>query len=497
MLGKRKMLGLAVTSRSVTAVEVVAADGGGRARCAAEFVFPDGADLREPAPLGKALRQFLRQEGFSASRCVIGMEAGWLTAREKTLPPGTGESVRDVLSLMAEREFASDFKELVFDYALGPDSESERSALLVAAPQRVLTQLTTMAGAAGLSVAGITVSTLALAACVDGAEAHDHLVLHLFGGGAELALHAQGALRMMRRLSVPVPLAPPGAEAPSNGWVADLADQVHRVASLLPATAGQPVAQEVLVWDDCPPLLDEARVRTLSHRIGLPVRRRECPEGLAPPEAGVRSSGAQFSAAAAVALHALQGRRPPVDLLHSRLFPRKSFRIGRKVVWAVFVAAVLIAAGVAWGVGWHRDRVEAAALETQLSAMADNLTEARATIDKVTFARPWYDRRPSYLDCMRELTRAFPQEGRIWTTSLAVQEDMRVVFSGKAVSESAVLDVLDRLKANANLADVKPLYLRQASRSGREVAFAMSFTFAPSNRTWPLPSAKKSSLRRR
>ena len=159
--------------------------------------------------------------------------------------------------------------------------------------------------------------------------------------------------------------------------------------------------------------------------------------------------------------------------------------------------SLIIAVAVAWGVDWHRDTVEAAALETRLNAMAGDLTEARATIDKVTFARPWYDQRPSYLDCMRELTLAFPQEGRIWTTSLAIQEDMRVVFSGKAVSESAVLDVLDRLKANANLTDVKPLYLRQAGRSGREVAFAMSFTFAPPNRTWSSPSVKKSSLRRR
>ena len=54
--------------------------------------------------------------------------------------------------------------------------------------------------------------------------------------------------------------------------------------------------------------------------------------------------------------------------------------------------------------------------------------------------------------------------------SLAVQSDMRVVFSGKAVSESAVLDVLDRLKARPGVSDVKPLYLRLVSADRRDRA---------------------------
>ena len=133
----------------------------------------------------------------------------------------------------------------------------------------------------------------------------------------------------------------------------------------------------------------------------------------------------------------------------------------------------------------------------ETNAVEADLAEARDVVAKVTFARPWYDRRASYLDCMKELTLAFPEEGVIWTTSLATQEDMAVVFSGKAVSESAVLDVLDRLKANPRLSDVKPLYLRQAGRTGREIAFAMSFTFTPSGRKWSSPIAKKSSSRQR
>ncbi|MGB2819491.1 MAG: hypothetical protein WBF17_00815, partial [Phycisphaerae bacterium] len=244
MLRRRKMLGLAVTSRSITAVEVVATDGGGRTRRAAEFVFADGAGLQEPASLGRALRQFLRSNGFSASRCVIGMEAKWLTARAKTLPPGASGSIPQILSIMVEREFASDRKELVFDYALGADTGEQRSVLLVAAPQNILNGLVLMAQAAGLTVAGITGSTMALVAATDNSTAQDRLVLHLFGGGAELALQSKGAMRMMRRLSVSVPVGRPAGEGATNGWLDDLTSQLHRVVSLLPAGPDGPNTPE-------------------------------------------------------------------------------------------------------------------------------------------------------------------------------------------------------------------------------------------------------------
>ena len=496
MLGKRRMLGLAVTNRSITVVEAVAANGGGRVSLAGEFVFPDGTALEEPLPLGKALKAFLRSRGFSASRCVIGMEANWLTAREKMLPPGAGGSVPELLSLMIEREFASDRSELVFDYSLEADTAGERSALLVAAPRQMLDRLVLMAQAAGQRVVGITASMMALAGATDGSTAQDRLVLHLFGGGAELALQSRGALRMMRRLAVTVPAGGQAAgQAPANDWLDELTSQLHRVVSLLPGDAGQPATRELLVWDEAG--LDESAYRALSDRLGLPVTRCEGPAGLRPADAEASPPGAQFSAAAAMALGAACGRTPAVDLLHSRLAPRRKLGIGRKLTWAAAVAVAIIVAATVLVLDWRSDRLEAATMKAELNAMSADLTEARDVVAKVTFARPWYDRRASYLDCMKELTLAFPEEGVIWTTSLATQEDMAVVFSGKAVSESAVLDVLDRLKANPRLSDVKPLYLRQAGRTGREIAFAMSFTFTPSGRKWSSPIAKKSSSRQR
>ncbi|MHC4717924.1 MAG: type IV pilus biogenesis protein PilM, partial [Planctomycetota bacterium] len=319
MLAKRKILGLAVAGRSATAVEVIAADGGGRMRRAAEFTFPDGAGLDEPVALGKALRQFLRREGFSASRCVIGMEANCLTARRKTIPPAAEEAVPHVLNLMIEREFGSDREGLVFDYAAGPDGEAQRSVLLVAAPRRLVDQLAAMAEAARLSVAGITPATTALATAAGGATAQDRLVLHLFRGGAELVLCCSGEMRLIRRLSVTVP----DEISPTDGWLGELSDELYRVVALLPTeeTRAGAAQRELIVWDEnC---LDREACAELSDGLHLPATLYREPEGLEAMGGESLPPGAQVSAAAALALDALQGRPPGVDLLHSRLAPRK------------------------------------------------------------------------------------------------------------------------------------------------------------------------------
>ena len=77
------------------------------------------------------------------------------------------------------------------------------------------------------------------------------------------------------------------------------------------------------------------------------------------------------------------------------------------------------------------------------------------------------------MNCLYELTSAFPQEGRVWATSVMVREDLQAMLTGKAVNESAVLDVLDRLKSNPKLTAVKPMYIRQAGGASKDVSFAI------------------------
>jgi len=473
MWTRRNVLGLAFAPRSVTVVEV---DGGNETPClvaAGRFTFPDGVGVDDPAALGGAVRDFLRREGFRAKRCVIGMEARWLTCRQKNLPPGPEAAIAGILRLAVEREFAADPADLLTDYAVAGQSQTGRQVVVYAAPRRYVDQLAQTAQAARLRTVAITSSTAALAAAGDPSSS-DQLLLNPVPDGVELAVLPQSAAPVVQRLSAALADSP----APEQRRVCldRLAGELRRILASLPHDGASEPPRRMLVLSGAG--LERAEADQLASRLSLSLRMAGMPRNLKIREPEALDSAGSWATAASLALMGLPGTKPVFDLLHSRMKPAAKSPLGRKPVYAgVGVAAALVFLAVLL-LGWRSNVREIETLEAQLAEMAPSLQEAEQVVQNISNARPWYVQQPRFLEYMREVTLAFPEEGRIWTTSLAIEDDMRIVFSGKAVDQAAVLDVLDRLKANPRFADVTSLYLRESGRSQREVAFAMSCVFA-------------------
>jgi hypothetical protein len=478
MLGSRKALGLAVTERSVTAVEVAAAHGRRKVLRAAEFPMPEGDAARDPAVLGKALRQFLRQNRFSASRCVIGMWARWLVAKEKSLPRTTADLMTGVLSMAAEREFASDPKDLAFDYSGPVDSPQGHSVFLVAASRRNVEHLVASAREAGLKVAAVTSSMMALARATAGPPARRRMMLYLSSAGAEMTVESGGGFRLLRGL--PLPPAAAAGTTPENGWLDSLAGELRRVLALLPGSQGPPQNPDLVIWNAAG--LSAEALDAMGKQLSCDARLCEVSADLGIADGAAAAPSGNLAAAAALALAGIDSRMLAVDLLHSRLDPRKKIALRKKVAWGVALAALLVLAGLVLLIDWWQEEQEVQGLKDQHSSMKESLAAAKDVVVKTAFARGWYDLRPKHLDCLRELTLAFPAEGRIWTTSLAISEDMRILVSGKAMDGNAVLEVVDRLKANPKFSDVKHLYTRDVGGGAPEVSFAISLAYRAAER---------------
>ena len=80
----------------------------------------------------------------------------------------------------------------------------------------------------------------------------------------------------------------------------------------------------------------------------------------------------------------------------------------------------------------------------------------------------------SHSGCVQVISNASPADTTVWATSVTIREDLQTLVIGKSATESAVLDVRDRLMANPRLTDVKLLYTRQAGGTSRDVSFAIS-----------------------
>jgi hypothetical protein len=483
-------LGLAVTPRAITAVEVVASRGGPRIAHAAEMPFADPAGLKDPAALGKALREFLRGLGVSARRCVIGLDACWLATREKRLPPAASASLADILRIAAEQEFASEGQDLIVDYVPGPPAGGP-CALLAAAPRPVVEQLALAAGEAGLAVAAVSSSALALAAATAAKPgASRRFLLSLAPQTAELVATEGDAPRLLRRLSPPRIADAEGADAAwRQRYLAELEAELRRMlaSSQTQTNAG---AAELLVWNAAG--LEEDLLREMGERLGAPLRLCRLATDLGQLGAAPSGTCTHPAPAAALAIALAAGEPLPLDFLHSRLALRKKRRFGRVALGGSLAAVALIGA-ITWLVlDWQKSLAEIASMNNSLHVQKPRVAEANNLIAKIGFARKWYDRRPMFMECLRELAVTFPDRD-IWATSLDIGEDvhaalpgkpagdsgvvnLRVVLSGKAANDQIVINLQKRLLADPRLAEVKLASINGGAGS-REVSFVINFTF--------------------
>ncbi len=463
MWNSRKNLGLAVTEQGIAAVEVGFSGPRRTVLRTAALSFSEELNLSRPDRLGVELKQLLRRNGFSASRCVIGLPASWTVAREKVVPATDADSLRGVLALAAEREFASPSGELVFDYVAGSSGQGT-AALLVAAPRRTIEQLSVMARAAGLAVTAVTSSAVALALVSKSqAPPAGRLILCLLSSGVEAVLQSPGGVRLVRHL--PVRLDVPGASLDALGG------ELRRLLALAPGGQESDQVRQVLVWDSVG--RDAALLNSLAGQLALPWKLCTLEADLGVAVSSTPTNG-RWAQAAALACDEIGPMA--MDFLHSHLAPARKKRVKRWMVLAVAACAVLLAAGLYLVLDWRAKQQEVLALGNQLSRQKDAIAEAKAMVDDVTFARTWYDRRPAMLDCLKEITGAFPQEGKVWATSLLIRQDTQALLTGKSVNEAAVLEMLDRLKANPRLTNVKPMFIRQAGGASRDVSFAVGLS---------------------
>lgn len=491
-LGGNKVLGLAVGERSILACELVRAGGGARATKLAEFEYPPNSSPDDAAPLGKALGDFLRQNQFSARRAVIGLPLKWAVVKPKEVPPAAASAVAGLLLLQAEREFSLEPQDLVFEYAGESDASAGRTVLLLAVQRRRVESVVAMAEAAGLSVKSVTLSAVALAHETGRQLAHGGAVLHVTPGSAELSIHHAGQPRVLRHLRTPAatavaaasagagvaaPSDAPGTEPARLGEGATaLTPELRQVLSLMPQN-GTAAPTELVVWDGVG--LGDAKGRW-GDTLGVSVREQSIDSlgvTVAPDGAGAPQSNGRFASAVALGLEGLRSGTATTDLLHSRLVHRKEARVGRWTVWAAVMGVTFVGA-IAFAVfDLSSQRGEVADLERGLKERKVDLDNARASIDRITFAQRWTGTEPKVLTLLRDVTTAFPEGGRVWATSLTLQPDGRVTLSGRATNDEAPLTLLKRLREGGQFVDVQLGGTQPAGRNTSEVAFTINFRY--------------------
>lgn len=469
-LGSSTFLGAAVTDGSITFAEVSAGGEKRTVRHVATFPLPAGQSFDSPEPLGQSIASFLRQRKFGASRVVIGVPAKWLIALEKELPPADETLATSMLRLQAERLAVAESGELAFDYAGQADPSQPSKVLLVAMPRKRLERVEQALESAGLTIAAVTSTALTLASEAQSSDpgvAPPPGLLLLGRNGVEMVWRQQGAPRMLRHLSFTMlngtlpPLGPLSAE-------------LRRTVALVPRAAdGKPPE---LILCDAVGLTDQQR-REFSERLGVNVKACDAGTAMGLTTADVQANGDGFAPAAALAVAGIRGSALPIDFKHSRLAPQPPRRFGKRSVWGAATGAVLVVLIGFLYFDVHRTRAELDAANARLAEMAPDIKDAENSIERIRYARSFFETRPPMLDSLREITLSFGESERIWATSFTMRDNRRVQLSGKAANQGVVVAVRDRLMNNPKFADVKLLEVRDAGGQSRDVSFSISFLY--------------------
>ncbi len=469
MVGTRHIVGLAVDDSGVVAAELCVRAGRTETRDVGEFTWEGEFTVENAREQGQRLHKFLREQGVTAKRAVIGLAARWVLAKEVEAPPASPEALAGILAIQAERVFSMNAGELVFDYC-GRTSASEKGqVLLLAARRQVVDQMKELAEAAGLHIETITVSAFACGRSPSESGAACRYGLYTRPTYCEFWDQFDGSPRFIKHIPMVLDGNPSG--------YADLLGPTIQRQILLSSRQDQSPPHQVVAYDACG--LGADVFKRLNERLGPQIAVCDGRAGASSDVAGVSGDPRQSLAvaAAAVARTAVGPARPIVDFLNPRIGERKKANDKRVMVWALAVAAVSVLVLAVWLARWQADKRDIADYRRQLDAMGEDLDVTKEVVERLSYADSWGNTDPRFLRCLRELTLAFPQEGYVWVTSLALNDTGAGSVVGKASSEDGFLEVLDMINENEAFTDVKMIHLRDVGRNSSEKEFAVNFTF--------------------
>jgi hypothetical protein len=468
MVKPKKFIGLAFEDNGILAADVRREKDAFKVTNTKHFVFPEGGDLKDPESLGKALGAFLQENKFSGRKAIIGIPAKWLMMREKTFPASAKDKIAGMLKIYAEREFSLSPDELALDYTASNVNDSSNRMVLSAMLRSNMEQIMLAVRWAGLDVYSVTVSSVALFTLIRGKmppPAPSHF-LYIRPGFAEFLTRDGEQIIDVKYFQKDI-------KKETGPFITEL----RRIMTYADSSGGDGKAK-LLVWNASGDSVRE-ELKTLADSVSPQMRIVEGDRQALAAGLGLPWEEKTYALIAPALLGQSFNEADPfhIDFLNSRMNLKAGMIKKNQVMWASGVAAAVLIILIVMLFVWRSDKKDVNELKAKLNDMQGDIDSARDVINKVASASSWYSDRPKVLGCLKELTSAFPEEGRIWVTNLAFNEKMKGVISGRASDEQSVIDVLDKLKANHLFTDVQMIYLQDNSKSSQEVSFSMNFSY--------------------
>jgi len=464
----RASLGISIGDRSMRLAEVIRNGGGAPTARIAEFVYPDGLKLEDPQALGQELGRFLKSQGFTARRTLIGIPARWLIFNPYEVPATDESTATRAMWLYATEKTPRALGPMVFDYMGQCNPISKSTMLIVGLQEQWIGRLTTLATAAGLKLASLTPIASALSA-VTAEHVSDAIVASFGPEGAELMGRDGPNARWIGQVRM-------------NGSIGPAISQLRRAlagmrldddSNSVQWTEQDPRPQrKLVVWNSGsaePALLDLLRASPNLSMVDASER-------------WLGISGGDGKGLCEIAL-----TQPPspasermINFLRPRVAPpmnRRAFVTGNWQPWAA--AAALLFALIFADIEHLRGQISSA--DQKLQDLAPAVSVAGPFVSSMSFAEAFRTGSPHYLACLRDITDAIGPDGQTYLTEFNLVPPMKGDVNGSAANEQAVLNFRDKLNSSGRFTELNCKLDAGRRGAGNEVAFSLTFTYRPVN----------------
>ena len=448
----KSLLGIVIYEHAIGVADVECADGSYIVRKSAEYALPNGVTIENLNADSVGFHSFLRDKNFKSKKAIIGVSAKHIVSTLLELPRIENPQVRhDTIKIKLERKIQIDFQDIVFDYD-EIKSADQGSILILMLLKKKLEQIKDLLRAVKITPARITNTSLGL-----NLAAHSDAMCHVveYPSSFELCLFRNGNLCAVRYI------AKDYKQSLNIESAKKISQQISRICLSLGITENV----RYCIWSP-----DNRSLKNNKKVSGI----------LSEPEfRDLKSSSESIlgDLAAELAGNALLATKDRINFLNGRHGEQKPTLVSKWYRKAITLAAVLLVLIGIFILSWHSDQRRIADYQQQLDSMQTNVKTAENMIKQISYARQWFQQKPEYLDILRELTLSFPENSDIWITSLAVDESFNQILSGRTVSEDAVLDVVEALRAGRVFDNIKLLYIRKMGKETDIMTFAINLHY--------------------
>ena len=441
------LLGVALTPTSADLVEVRRDSKGAKVLRRSKLTFMPDAGLDQPAKLGAALAEHLAANGYTTRHAVIGLCPRWVLTRLKQVPPADRDAIRGIVNLQIERDFSGSTSDMAFDYLLGetPAGSTDVPLVLAGVRKTVLDQAQQAAQSAGLRIESITPTAFAAA------TKHSGTVIQIEDGVAGVLQVRDGMIKALASCQ-----ADTGAlhnPAARGRLLADLS----RCVMQLPGGAADGGVRMIT-----PTSIADADVQQLL------------------ADAEERFGSVQAVQADAASLLAEHATDPGVSLIQfndSKLAPPKRRAVSPRTKWALRAATLAILIGGTGLYLWNDATSRRDALQAELDAISQTAEELGTIQSDTVLAAGWYDKRPSALDCLLELTRTFPKEGEIRVETLTLRGEMIGQIDCAASDRETMDTYFTQMQQSDSLFKINRGPVRPSGGNSTWIDFSVAFRF--------------------